>query len=115
MPFILGFLFRGLVAFFGSMIPKAVATLFAIKATDRIVDFAKKLALIAAIMLLIGLEIKAINEAIALLKVTVPDEYTKLGAMFYPSNLPTCASIITAASLLRIFLVWKIRVMEYFV
>ncbi|GEM_PF-6661475 len=115
MPFIIGFLFRAVVAFFGGMLPKAVATFFALKATDRMVDLAKKLAIVAAILLLIGLEVAAINAAIAGLKVVIPQEYTKLGAMFYPTNLPVCASVITAASLLRIFIVWKIRVMEYFV
>lgn len=115
MPFIIGFLFRAGIAFFGSMIPRAVATFFALKVADRVVSFAKKLAIIAAILVLIGLEVAAINGAISALKVAIPQEYTQLGAMFYPTNLPVCASVITAASLMRIFIVWKIRVMEYFV
>lgn len=121
MPFIIGFLGRLLLSFFGrgsawlvglsSAIIPVVAQSF-VKFFSRLAKIALVLAAISAAVLAFSSAVDAAFSSVA--GFFVPSEYFQIGSMFIPSNLSMCLGIVIVARIKSLIFFWVVRISEKF-
>lgn len=121
MPFLVGFASRFLLSLFG----RASAWLIGLAATlvpglvQGIIKLFSRLIKIGLVLAAIGTALVAFSSAVdsAFSSVSgffVPQEFFEVGAMFIPSNLSMCLSIVVVARIKSLIFMWVVRISEKF-